>query len=211
MKTFKQLRQEARAALKGNWGEAVLATLVLVIVVSVFEVPSFMGTTAAKIGSMGASLIAIFVYSPLGVGFNNAFRKLLLEGNNKIIENSFRIGFKENYWRSVGGMLLMYVFIFLWMLLLIVPGIIMSFAYALTPYILVDNPELSITDAIKRSKKLMKGHKWDLFCLELSFIGWILLSILTLGVGLLWLEPYLITTIAGFYEDIKASAEPVSD
>ena len=98
----------------------------------------------------------------------------------------------------------MIILIFLWSLLLLIPGIIKSFAYAMTPFVLVDNPELSCYEAIKRSQELMKGNKWRYFLLALSFLGWILLGILSLGIGLFWIIPYIETTTAAFYYDIKA-------
>ena len=98
----------------------------------------------------------------------------------------------------------MYIFIALWSLLLIIPGIVKSLSYAMTPYILEENPELSANEAIDRSRAMMRGHKYDLLWLYLSFIGWFLLSFLTLGIGLLWLIPYVETAQAAFYEDVKA-------
>ena len=92
----------------------------------------------------------------------------------------------------------------LWTFLFIIPGIIKAFAYALTPYLLVDCPDLSALQCIKLSNEMMKGHKFDLFYLYLSFIGWILLAILTLGIGMLWLIPYMQTSTASFYLDVKA-------
>ena len=74
----------------------------------------------------------------------------------------------------------------------------------MTPYILEDNPELGAVDAIHRSRMMMRGHKFDLFWLYLSFIGWFLLSLLTLGIGFLWLVPYMETAQAAFYEEVKA-------
>jgi len=82
-----------------------------------------------------------------------------------------------------------------------------AFSYAMTPYILEEHPELSAGEAIDHSRAMMKGHKFDLFWLYLSFIGWILLSIFTLGIGLLWLAPYMQTATAAFYEDVKADYE----
>ena len=99
------------------------------------------------------------------------------------------------------------VYIFAWTLLLIVPGIIKSFAYALTPFILTDKPELSANEAIELSMKMMDGHKLDLFILYLSFIGWYLLSILSLCIGMLWVMPYQYTAMVAFYEDVKAEYE----
>ena len=119
------------------------------------------------------------------------------------LSNTFRIGF-SNYWHKVWGMLLMTIMVFLWSLLLVIPGIIKWFSYAMTPFILEENPELSASDAIHRSRMMMRGHKWQLFVLELTFLGWALLCVLTLGIGFLWLTPYQYTSYAHFYEDIKA-------
>ena len=108
-------------------------------------------------------------------------------------------------------MVLSTIYIFLWTLLLIIPGIIKSYSYALTPYILVEHPEMSANEAIEESMRLMDGHKFDLFYLQLSFIGWAILSILSLGLGFFWLIPYQMTAQAAFYRDIKNEAMPLQD
>lgn len=77
----------------------------------------------------------------------------------------------------------------------------------MTPFILADNPELSANQAIDRSRAMMKGHKFDLFWLYLSFIGWGLLCVLTVGIRLFWFCPYIYTSVAAFYQDIKAEYE----
>jgi Predicted integral membrane protein len=82
----------------------------------------------------------------------------------------------------------------------------MAYAYAMVPFILHDNPGLDAMDAIKQSKEMMRGHKWHLFCLELSFIGWFLLCLLTLGIGFLWLYPYIKASKACFYNDLVSEA-----
>ena len=92
----------------------------------------------------------------------------------------------------------------LFTILLIVPGFIVSFSLFLTPYLLKDFPRLSVMDTLRLSKKMMKGHKMRLFKLQLSFLGWIVLSGLTFGIGMLWLIPYMMTTFAAFYQDVKA-------
>jgi uncharacterized membrane protein len=115
----------------------------------------------------------------------------------------FKFGFgKERYWRNVLGMFLVGLFTGLWALLFIIPGIIKSYAYALTPYILVDNPELGPNQARLKSIEMMRGYKWKLFGLDLSFIGWILLCILSLGIGFIWIGPYIRTARAAFYYDL---------
>ena len=77
----------------------------------------------------------------------------------------------------------------------------------MVPYILVENPELSLNDALKLSRNMMYGHRWELVKLYLSFIGWIILSIFTLGIGYLWLNPYIFATLAGFYDEVKRKYE----
>ena len=101
-------------------------------------------------------------------------------------------------------MLWMTILTVLWGFLFIIPGIIKSLSYAMTPFILEENPELTASEAIHRSRMMMHGHKFDLFWLYLGFIGWIILSLLTLGIGFIWLYPYFQASVAGFYEEVKA-------
>ena len=150
--------------------------------------------------------VSICVTVPLSVGLFAAYRNLYLGTDVKVVENAFKTGF-GNWGHHVGGTLLVALYTLAWTLLLIVPGIIKSFSYALTPFILTDKPELSANEAIELSMKMMDGHKLDLFILYLSFIGWYLLSILTLCVGMLWVMPYMYTAMAAFYEDVKAEYE----
>ena len=97
------------------------------------------------------------------------------------------------------------IYTFLWSLLFVIPGIYAAYGYAMTPYILLENPEMTANEAIAKSKELMHGNRWRLFCLEFSFIGWNLLAIFfTLGIGYFWLVPYMETSFAAFYREIKA-------
>ena len=86
---------------------------------------------------------------------------------------------------------------------LLVPGVMASLSLFLTPYLLKDNPELSLTDTLRLSRNMMRGHKMQLFKLQLSFLGWGVLNVLTLGLGSLWLVPYMLTTMAAFYQDVR--------
>lgn len=95
------------------------------------------------------------------------------------------------------------LFIFLWSLLFIIPGIVASYSYSMTAYIMVEHPQYGAYEAITRSKQLMRGNKWRLFCLHFSFIGWRFLSALTCGIGLLWLNPYIEAANAAFYQEIS--------
>jgi len=105
--------------------------------------------------------------------------------------------------RSVAMNLLMLLYVLLWTLLLIIPGIIASFSYAMTPYIMAEDLEIGADEAITRSKEMMNGHKGELFYLYFSFIGWWLLCALTFGIGSLWLSPYMSAAEANFYRDIS--------
>ena len=232
MKTNQDYKNAALAALKGNWAPAVLVTVVYLLITTAIilpaEVPLFkMSTNATELSSMAASgdiegvmeyysqmtswsslstLLRVFLFNVLTVGFYVAFLKLLRTGDDRLTTNMFEISFR-NYWHKLWGMLLMHIFIILWSLLFLIPGIVKAFSYAMTPYILEENPELGANEAIDRSRAMMKGHKFDLFWLYLSFIGWFILCCLTLGIGFLWLTPYMETATAAFYEDVKADYE----
>jgi len=212
MKSNQEYKNAALAALKGKWAPAVLCAVVYMVITlcvsyatALFD-PATTATGVVMTASLATMLISLLVVSPLGVGYYNAHKDLLLTGDDKLIANSFKTGF-ANWGHNVWGMLLMGIFVLLWTLLLIIPGIIKGFAYSLVPYILVDKPELSANEAINLSMKMMEGHKFDFFWLCLSFIGWILLAILTLGIGLFWLLPYMYTAYAAFYQDVKAEYE----
>ncbi len=99
----------------------------------------------------------------------------------------------------------------LWSLLFVIPGVIKSYSYAMTPYILADHPEMTATEAITASRQMMDGHKWQLFCLYCSFIGWALLAILSCGLGFLWLNPYIEVSVAAFYHSLAGKQRPVLD
>lgn len=115
-------------------------------------------------------------------------------------------GYKR-FWHVLGTMLLMALAIIGGMILFIIPGIILTFAYAIVPFVLRDNPELSAVEVLQKSRMMMKGHKMDLFLLYLSFIGWAILCIFTLFIGYLWLAPYVQMTEVKFYEKIRAEFE----
>lgn len=95
--------------------------------------------------------------------------------------------------------------ILLWTLLFIIPGIVASYSYAMTGYILAEDPDLTASQAIQRSKEMMRGNRWRLFCLQLSFIGWIILCLFTFGIGNLFLNPYQTAADAAFYREISGT------
>ncbi len=103
------------------------------------------------------------------------------------------------------------VYVLLWSLLLIIPGIIATYSYAMTEFILAEHPDLTASEAIAQSKEMMSGNRWRLFCLHFSFIGWDILSSLTLGIGNLWLRPYKQAANAAFYREISGTGYAAFD
>lgn len=104
--------------------------------------------------------------------------------------------------RALGLRLMMGILTGLWSLLFVIPGVVATYRYVLAPYLMAEHPEMGVMEAISQSKALMRGNKWRLFCLKLSFIGWGILSTLTLGIGDLWLAPYLNAAKAAFYLEL---------
>ena len=211
--TNQDYKNAALSALKGKWAPAVLASVVMILVMAPYMgvnlYPSLSGmppeATMAPLllGLTGASFLYVLLfYMPITFGYANACRTLLVTGDDRLTGNMFQIGF-SHWLRFVWGYFLTQIKIMLWTFVFIIPGFIKVFAYALTPFLLVDCPELSALQCIKLSNQMMKGHKFDLFYLYLSFIGWGLLCLLTLGIGYLWLMPYMQTAIAAFYLDVK--------
>lgn len=214
MKANQEYKNQALAALKGNWAPSIVATIILILLCVIYMGPyewMYMQTLNGHVFSSPvlpavSYFLFIFgtllVFSPMNLGYEYAFKLLSSDSDAQVTGNMFRKGFKP-YFRNVWGMFLMGLFVNLWALLLIIPGIVKAYAYSMTPYILVDYPELSANQAINLSKKMMRGHKFDLFYLHLSFLGWGVLSVFTLGIGLIWLMPYMMTAQAAFYQDVK--------
>ena len=213
MKQNSEYRAQARAALEGRWTEAVLMFLILIIVAFAFSAPlGFVSRVfATRMPWLAESmsgcslLVSVLIIMPLGYGLSNALLSFLRsneEGTSGLSEMwQF---FRRDYSRSVPALLLVMVFsTLLGIVTLGIGAIVLSYAYSMVPYLLRDYPELSAREALRTSSQMMKGHKWDLFVLDLSFIGWILLGIMTAGIGLLWVAPYMDTTHAAFYEDLK--------
>lgn len=208
MEINQKYKNAALAALKGNWAPSVVASVVmyalLYLALGASLAPSFIPMANNMVlGCLGFTYAGLFfIYMPLSVGVSYTFNRLYAEGDNNVTGNLFRDSL-DGYLRNVWGMFLMFIFVFLWSLLFLIPGIIKAYSYAMTPYILKDYPELSANQAINLSRKMMKGHKLDLFILQLSFIGWGILTLFTAGIGTLWLMPYMMTAQAAFYQDIK--------
>lgn len=166
--------------------------------------PSALWGAALMYFSVVAAILAVaqFVLGCIVTVGYARFNLDLVDGEEGRVQTLFRY-FPQWKTMLVAG-LLRTLYVVLWMLLFIIPGIIAAYRYAMTGYILAENPEMSAGEAIDRSKELMKGNKWRLFCLQLSFIGWNILCAFTLGIGNLWLMPYMEAAAAAFYRDITA-------
>lgn len=146
-------------------------------------------------------LIKIFVQNPLKVGCLAFFRDNVT--NPPAQFSSVNAGFR-NYLHTFVTFFLTDLFLTLWTLLFIIPGFIKCYSYRLVPYLIAEHPELSATETITRSREMMQGHKWHAFCYDLSFIGWFILTIFTLGIaGFFWVGPYKDNSDAALYLAIR--------
>jgi len=219
MKTNQEYKNAALDRLRGNWAPAVLATLVYVLIsfliAGTMQVPALSPDWSDSVGMLfgfagGGMLLQLLVILPLVVGLTNALR-LMYERRDYNVTGNMKDIALSNYGHKVWGMFLYSLKITLWSFLFLIPGIVMTFAYAMTPYILEEHPEISAWDASARSRAMMRGHKFDLFYLYLSFIGWMVLAVLTAGIGFLWLSPYIDAAKAAFYNDLKVEQGEIAD
>ena len=197
MKTAKEYRKIALNSLKNNWGMSIIIMLLIAI-------------ASSALSATGLGSIIIFVVSgAVTIGLLNYFEKLIKNDNpnyESVLEN-FTVNFSTKFLTYF----LRELFVFLWCLLLIVPGVIKFYSYALSLYIVKKQPNLSATDAIKLSTKIMNGKKFDLFYLHFTFFGWFLLCVLTFGIGFIFLSPYFKTAVTAFYIDAYDSYVGLGD
>ena len=187
------LMKMARESLKSKWGLAIGGYVVFMLI-----------SMAVSIIPIAGFFISIFITGPFMLGI--IFFSLAISRNQEAKVGQIFDGF-NHFGKALGAYWLMVLFTLLWSLLLIIPGIVAIYSYSMMFYILADNPSIKAMEAIDQSKKMMCGYKWKLFFLQLRFIGWALLSILTLGIGLLWLIPYIQVSVAKFYDDIKGGEQ----
>ena len=212
MKTNSEFRAEARFLLTGHLNSAALITFVYYLLTwLVSQVPTFIIGQSEPVSPypfLSCSSILAIALLPLCVGYvwvflNHKRETVLL--SNAGITSIFQA--YQDVWRVLLTMLLQEIYVLLWTLLLIVPGIVKSISYSMTAYVLHDYPELSYDAAITRSSDIMRGHKMQYFLLILSFIGWWLLGIITLGIGFIWVTPYITAATTTFYEEARDEYE----
>ncbi len=195
----KQLKLAARESLKGRWGFVILMFVLFMILQSI---PGQFVSDANEdfTSGDGIAFILSIIVLPLTIGWTWITMSIARSEETKVADlfEPYKM-----FWKAIGLSLVRSIFLALWFILFIIPGIIKSFSYMLTFYILRDEPSIGILDAITRSRQMMDGHKKEAFFLVLSFIGWFLLGIITLGIGFLWIGPYFSVTIAKFYDRVR--------
>lgn len=214
--TRKELKDNAKQSLLGNWGWAIIVFLITAIIFGIFTGAghwldetyiNYDGTNifyqfASPIGS-----ILLWIGSFIGLSRNIAFLELRDDQKEeKPYMAAFSVFTENRFGPELINFVLVSIFTFLWTWLLIIPGIIKAYSYSMTPYIVKDmvasGKQVSATYGINASKELMKGHKMALFIFDLSFLGWNILAAITCGIGYLWVTPYYQTAKANFYRHI---------
>lgn len=191
------LKTTAREQIKGKIGILFLCTLISLGILS-------LSGTIPGIGSV----VAIVVNPIISFGIILIYLDVV-NGINVEIPTLFK-GFGENFSKIWITYFLMELYIALWSLLFVIPGIIKGISYSMAPYILAENPHLTPSEALKQSKEMTNGYKMDLFILELSFIGWILLGAITFGIAYVYVLPYMQATFTNAYYELKNNCDAYS-
>lgn len=178
----RELMTKARGALTGRWETPILAYLIYIIITNV------------------GGPVGLIVGGPMNLG---AATFALNFARGKKAEIADVLAGFNNFIESIIAFLLILVYTALWSLLFVIPGIVAALSYSQTFFIMADDKKIKAVDAMKKSREMMNGYKGKLFRLGFRFTGWFLLSVLTCGIGFLWLMPYIQVTFANFYEDIK--------
>ena len=212
--SISQIKKKSLTALKGKWGLGVLLTFLVFLITTfvpmIIEVilsGGFWSWVDQTETTVVVDLVNIFLsvlFIPLTIA-SYWFYLVIARWNDPKVSQVFAV-YKD--WalslKVIGTAILVGIFTILWTLLLIIPGLIKGISYSQTFFLLKDNPEYSALEAITESKKRMKGYKWKFFLMNLSFIGWVFIAIFTLGIGFLWLSPYVATVNATFYNEFIA-------
>lgn len=191
-----ELKAMAKEQIKGNIGILFVITLIVALVAGLSNIVPVVG-----------SLACVFVITPaFSIAIVIIYLKLVAGTKPEIAELFQHF---DKFWGAFKVTFLTGLFTFLWALLLYIPGIIKALSYSMAMFILAENPDMPALEAIDRSKKMMDGHKMDLFVLYLSFIGWGLLCGITFGIAAIWVVPYMSATMVNFYNSIKPAVEVV--
>lgn len=207
--TRADIKSRAKESLKGKYWPAVGASLLASIIVSIASgIGQLMSYSESAAVSALATLVvcaaSLFMVIPVSLGITRYFI-LLAKGGSPAVDELFYI-YKHNLGTAIVTVLLEGIYVILWSLLLVVPGIIKSYSYLMIEYMVAENPGMDRKRAFEITKATMAGDKWKAFVLGLSFIGWILLCGITFGIGFIFLSPYISATMSHYYLDLKDKA-----
>lgn len=195
-----ELKTLAKAQIKGKIGILFLITLIIGLISGV---AGFLLAMIPVVGPIAASIIITPAFTLSVV----RIYMLVVRGGQPEVKDSFS-GF-DDFWAAFKVTFLVGLFTYLWSLLLVIPGIIKAYSYSMSMYILAENKGKAALECINESKAMTDGHKMDLFVLSLSFIGWILLCCVTLGLAYIWVLPYMQATFANAYYSLKPMPQGV--
>lgn len=192
-----EYKKAALATLKGNWGTSCLITIVIMLL-SAIPLALFPIAGVCAFGILFAGIVFTFMKMiALSSGDNP---------NEKATFSTFLQGIEERWLTALLGSLWQFLWITLWSMLFVIPGIVKAYSYSMMFFVIAENPKIGATKAMDISKILTQGHKADLFVLDLSFLGWAFLSSLISGLGFIWLFPYKHMTKTHAYYDLKKMA-----
>lgn len=211
VRSIEELKNAALVNLNGRWGNAVLFTFVSMLLIWVWVIAYLICANMYVSQQSGIGLFLLVFYGGLLLYISVIYYGIMnsyvvaerTDDSLKLVDLFMGFSNIKVYLKVAWLNILVGIFIFLWAMLLVIPGIIKIFSYAMFPYIRRDFPELSANQVIDLSKEMMDGYKWKYFVLLLSFIGWGILAVITCYIGFLWLSPYINATSAQFYEDVK--------
>lgn len=200
MFTRAELKSSAKDQLKGNWLLSILVFACYSVILQLVNVKLTSFTGRAMVG-FSLNIIGLLVYGSLQVGISRFSLKLAHKDPNAKFTDLF--SGLDVFIKALVMNFIIWICIAIGTILFIIPGIIVGIMFSQANYILAENREKSAIECIKESSRMMKGHKFNYFVLGLSFIGWLILCIISFGIGFLWLVPYLEVTLANFYLKVK--------
>lgn len=201
MSTRVELKSHAKNQLKGKWGLAIGGMFVAGILIPIITNLISRLVSESLILSIIVCLVSIVIDVTIGVGMCR-FSLNYADENKKPEFGDIFSQFKVIH-KAIGLYILMFIIIMVGLILLVVPGIIFTYMFSQSFFILADDNSKSIIECLKESANMMKGHKFEYFVLVLSFLGWIILGLIPLGIGLLWVLPYMNVTVAAYYLEVK--------
>ena len=196
-------RKEIKKLAKEQLGNQIFSNNWLLAIVAAFIADTIISLTM----TVSFGIIGILISGPLTYGLSYLFLKQARDKQAMNLGELFK-GFKEDLGDTMLLGFMTSLFVTLWSLLFIIPGIIKNYAYSFAFYIKADHPEYEWNRCIRESRHLTKGHKWRLFVLDLSFIGWFIVGMLCLGVGTLWVEAYQTAAKTQYYNSVVKASEP---